>query len=87
MTKSCGGGYNRLEGDENMNKKEKKRTIKIDDFTACQYMGREPDPDPNNWFEDDNQKFVCRKSGKILSSGNRPYENQPIPADCPELEA
>jgi len=68
-----------------MSEKLTKIIIEIDDCTKCAAMQRVPDPDPNDGFNDDDEKFVCGKTGQVLSSGNRPYEKQPIPESCPEL--
>jgi len=51
----------------------------------CAEMRREPDPDPYDWFCDDDEKFVCGKTGNLLSVANRPYEKQVVPKDCPIL--
>ncbi|MBE7075516.1 MAG: bifunctional (p)ppGpp synthetase/guanosine-3',5'-bis(diphosphate) 3'-pyrophosphohydrolase [Clostridiales bacterium] len=54
--------------------------------TDCNLMKRLPDPDPNDWFCDDDEKYVCGVTGKVLSEANRPYEKQPTPPDCPILD-
>jgi len=51
--------------------------------TDCGYMKRILTPDPSDWFCDDDQMYVCGKSGKIVSEANRPYEKQIAPKDCP----
>ena len=55
----------------------------ITDCTECQNMERHPDPDPNDWFCYDDEKYVCGKTGQTLSCANRPYEKQTIPSTCP----
>ena len=51
--------------------------------TKCPAMRRELDPDPNDWFCDDDEKYICSITKQILSTGNRPYEEQLAPEDCP----
>jgi len=51
--------------------------------TDCIHMDRITTPDPYDWFCDDDQRYVCKISGKTLSEANRPYEKQPTPPDCP----
>lgn len=51
--------------------------------TKCPAMLREADPDPHDWFCDDDQKYICGITKQVLSSGNRPYETQLAPHDCP----
>ncbi len=51
--------------------------------TDCSQLKRILTPDPNDWFCDDDQTYVCGISGKTLSEANRPYEKQIAPSDCP----
>lgn len=51
--------------------------------TECGAMRRERDPDPNDWFCDDDEKYICGITGRVLSVANRPYEKQIAPKDCP----
>lgn len=51
--------------------------------TSCDFMDRILTPDPDDWFCDDDQMYVCKKSNKVLSRYNRPYEKQIAPTDCP----
>ncbi len=53
--------------------------------TDCHHMKRLPDPDPYDWFCDDDEKYVCGITNKVLSVANRPYEKQIVPKDCPIL--
>lgn len=53
--------------------------------TDCKFMERVLTPDTDDWFCDDDQKYVCGISGKTLSEANRPYEKQPTPSNCPIL--
>ena len=54
--------------------------------TDCARMKRLPDPDLDDWFCDDEQKYVCGVNGRVLSVANRPYEKQIAPKDCPLLD-
>ncbi len=51
--------------------------------TECGAMRRERDPDPFDWFCDDDEKYICGITGKVLSVANRPYKKQIAPKDCP----
>ena len=47
-----------------------------------------PDPDPSDWFNDDDDvKVRCRLTKKIVAVACRPYqvkrETTPPPKDCP----
>ncbi len=57
----------------------------IHSCTDCPQMKRELNPDPNDWFNDDDMAYTCTFTGRVLSECNRPYEKQPIPDDCPRL--
>ena len=72
--KSC---YNKVFGNTFRKK------VPVKDCTECKHMKREADPDSYDWFCDDDEKYVCTLSKQVLSSGNRPYEKQPVPSDCP----
>lgn len=51
--------------------------------TECGAMRRERDPDPDDWFCDDDEKYICSITNRVLSVANRPYEKQIAPKDCP----
>lgn len=79
-------GDQSLANNQSKNKtKEQKTTNKqgITDCTKCNYMKRETTPYPDDWFEDDNEQYFCKKLKRVLSVMNRPYESQPTPDDCP----
>lgn len=59
---------------------------KISDCTECSFMERRRTPDPDDWFNDDDEEYSCHILGRVLSEMNRPYEKQPIPVDCPIRE-
>ena len=43
-----------------------------------------PDPDPNDWFNDDDEKALCKESeNKLIEGMLRPYERVLIPDWCP----
>ncbi len=44
-----------------------------------------PDPDPDDWFCDDDVKIFCTKLNKTIASSLRPYEVKDIkiPEECP----
>lgn len=43
-----------------------------------------PDPDPEDWFNDDDEKALCKKSeNKLIEGMLRPYEKVLIPDWCP----
>lgn len=55
----------------------------ISDCTDCKFMAKRLAPDPDDWFDDDDEEYICNKLGMVLSRYNRPYEKQPIPNNCP----
>ena len=44
-----------------------------------------PDPDPYDWFCDDDVKLFCEKLKRTVAAALRPYESDEvdIPSDCP----
>lgn len=41
-------------------------------------------PDPNDWFNDDDEKALCKESkNKLIEGMLRPYEKVLIPDWCP----
>lgn len=60
--------------------------IVIKNCLECIHHSIERDPDPGDWFCDNDEKTVCKKANKIVTSGNRPYETEKasqIPSWCP----
>lgn len=46
-----------------------------------------PDPDPYDWFCDDDVKVVCKENGKNITVACRPYRTEKeceIPKWCPK---
>lgn len=49
------------------------------EITQCRIV-----PDPDDWFNDDDEKALCTESGNRLIEGMlRPYEKVIIPDWCP----
>ena len=64
-------------------------TIKFD-CTSCMDCPKhevQSDPDPNDWFCDDDKKVYCREAKRYSTVACRPYnlrkETTPIPDWCP----
>lgn len=53
----------------------------------CPHCKIMPDPDPNDWFNYDDEKALCfhpdYKEGKVIDVALRPYEKVFIPTWCP----
>ena len=50
----------------------------------CPHCRIAPDPDPDDWFNDDDEKALCKEAGNKLIEGMlRPYERVLIPDWCP----
>lgn len=88
--------YSLLFGEQSLANNQNKETTKeqkdnhkqrMTDCTQCDFMKRERTPDPDDWFNDDDEKYSCTKLKRVLSVMNRPYESQPTPDDCPLNEA
>lgn len=64
----------------NLNKSE-------DVCDACRYLRILPDPDPFDWFCDDDERAYCQKEEKNIARSLRPYEVKNIskPLWCPYL--
>lgn len=66
--------------------------LKITNCMDCPYHAVLRDPDPYDWFCDDDEKVVCRKtkSERVITSACRPYnkrEECAVPNWCPLLRA
>ena len=55
----------------------------ITDCTQCHHMERYPDPDPDDWFCDYEEKYVCGKTGEKIAGSMKPWEGCYIPKNCP----
>lgn len=49
------------------------KTTVINNCTECPFHEVQPDPDPNDWFCDDDVKVYCHKSKKNVTCACRPY--------------
>lgn len=57
---------------------------KITQCRECSHCRIVPDPDPSDWFNDDDEKAFCREAGhKLIENMLRPYERIIIPDWCP----
>lgn len=60
--------------------------IKVETCMDCPFSKVLPDPDPNDWFCDDDIKIVCLKANKNITVACRPYNDRKetsIPSWCP----
>lgn len=60
--------------------------LKIINCMECQYHEVRPDPDPDDWFNDDDVKVVCMKANKNVTVACRPYniwKESDTPSWCP----
>ena len=58
----------------------------ISNCMDCRYHQVQPDPDPTDWFEDDDEKVVCTKNGLEITEACRPYNKRKecsVPIWCP----
>lgn len=57
---------------------------KITQCRECPNCRIVPDPDPDDWFSDDDEKALCKETGdKVIEDMLRPYEKVAIPNWCP----
>lgn len=55
----------------------------------CKHHRVEADPDPDDWFNDDDVKVICMLNFKYITSACRPYQTRAeceTPAWCPLKE-
>lgn len=63
-------------------------TKKLTNCTQCEFHEVLPDPDPYDWFCDDDVKVICTKKRKNITVACRPYNTKKetlIPDWCPLL--
>lgn len=63
-------------------------TLKINSCMECPFHRVLPDPDPHDWFCNDDVKVVCSKLNKAITVACRPYNMEretPVPSWCPLL--
>lgn len=54
--------------------------------TKCPAHVVQSDPDPHDWFCDDDVKVVCKHTGKAITTACRPYRIEKecsVPSWCP----
>ena len=67
-------------------------TLKINNCSECPHHEVLPDPDPDDWFNDDDVKVVCKKTKRkdnVITTACRPYnikKETDIPKWCPLLK-
>jgi hypothetical protein len=60
--------------------------VKMNSCIDCGWHDILPDPDPDDWFCDDDVKVICKKTGQVIIFGCRPHHVRSeckIPMDCP----
>ena len=70
----------------------RKAALEITNCLDCPHHEQQRDPDPHDWFNDDDQKVVCKhsKRERIVASGERPYQLREacaVPKWCPLSKA
>ncbi len=64
---------------------------KVDPNTCngCEHFRLLPDPDPFDWFDDDDQKAICEKCNATIAQALSVFEANSvrIPSWCPEKKA
>lgn len=63
--------------------------LDIENCMDCPNHNVLPDPDPYDWFCDDDEKVVCEKINKTITVSCRPYNKRKeckIPNWCPLLK-
>jgi hypothetical protein len=66
--------------------RKKSVTLKLINCIDCPFHEVQPDPDKNDWFNDDDVKVVCKKKKKNITVACRPYNTRKeceIPNWCP----
>lgn len=73
-----------------MEEKEKNTAnLEITNCTNCPFHRVLPDPDPDDWFNDDDVKVICTKAEKEITSACRPYnveKESKTPQWCPLIK-
>lgn len=67
---------------------ENKAILEITHCVDCPFHEVKSDPDPHDWFNDDDVKVVCTKVNKNITVACRPYNTRketPVPNWCPLL--
>ena len=69
-------------------KDQKTIHVSITSCTECPFHKVLPDPDPYDWFCDDDVKVICTKQSREITVACRPYNivrETPVPDWCPLL--
>ena len=63
----------------------KTKINEIKKCVQCPHCTILPDPEPYDWFCDDDVKLFCEKLKRTVAAALRPYESDEvdIPSDCP----
>jgi hypothetical protein len=62
------------------------KTFKLSNCMDCPHHRVEMDPDPDDWFNDDDERVFCTKQHKNITVACRPYNKRKeceIPDWCP----
>jgi hypothetical protein len=65
----------------------KEKSYSYQSCVECPFHEVLPDPDPSDWFCDDDVKVFCKKANRNATVACRPYntrkETTPVPDWCP----
>ena len=62
---------------------------RIEHCTDCPFPIKSYDPDPDDWFCDDDMKLVCSTTNEVITHACRPHRlkiESNIPDSCPLLK-
>ena len=77
--------YERMINNRIFQEMDKTIVNEIEKCTQCPHCTILPDPEPYDWFCDDDVKLFCEKLKRTVAAALRPYESDEvdIPSDCP----
>jgi len=52
----------------------------------CEHAQLRADPDPDDWFCDDDVKWHCKQADKLIECACRPYQKVKQPEWCPLIK-
>lgn len=55
---------------------KKEVTLKLDNCMDCPHHQVYPDPDPDDWFCDDDEKVVCNMADRNITIACRPHHKR-----------
>lgn len=64
-------------------------SLDIKNCMDCPFHSVQADPDPHDWFCDDDEKVICTKESKTITNACRPYRKRvecEVPAWCPLIK-